>query len=63
MQVQLKVTATTDGKFVGKVLVFDGETLALNGFVFQKHQVSDLGGGKWRIHNSHYSADLIEVEV
>lgn len=62
MTVTLKIVKTTDGKFVGRMLSYDGSPLALNGFVFQPHEVTDLGGGRWRIHNAHYSADCIVIE-
>ena len=61
MDMRLKIYATTDGKFVGKEIVWDGVSLQLNGFTFEPHQVLDLGGGLWRIHNSNYSIDAKDV--
>jgi hypothetical protein len=59
----LKIDKTTDGKFIGRVLEWDGVRIALNGFTFEAHEVADLGGGRWRFHNANYSADCTEVEV
>lgn len=63
MNIRLKIHTTTDGKFVGKEIVWDGVLLRLNGFTYEPHQVTSLGAGLWRIHNSNYSIDAIEVEA
>jgi hypothetical protein len=62
MKLRLTVFATTDGKFVGKELVWDGVSLQLNGFVFESHQMLELGDGLWRATNSNYSAELKKAE-
>jgi hypothetical protein len=62
MDIRLRIYATTDGKFVGREIIWDGVSLQLNGFTYEAHQVIDLGGGLWRIHNSNYSVDAMEVE-
>jgi hypothetical protein len=62
MDIRLRIFATTDGKFVGREIIWDGVSLQLNGFTYEAHQVLDLGGGFWRIHNSNYSIDAKEVE-
>jgi hypothetical protein len=62
MDIRLKIYATTDGKFVGKEIVWNGVSLQLNGFTYDPHEVTNLGAGLWRIHNSNYSADAKEVE-
>ena len=62
MDIRLKIYATTDGKFVGKEIVWNGVSLKLNGFTYEPHEVTNLGAGLWRIHNSNYSADAKEVE-
>jgi hypothetical protein len=62
MNITLKITETTDGKFVGSIITYDGVSVSINGFTFEPHQVVNLGSGRWRIHNSHYSVDCIEVE-
>jgi len=62
MNIRLKIFSTTDDKFVGKEIIWDGVALQLNGFTFQPHEVLNLGDGLWRIHNSNYSVDAKEVE-
>lgn len=62
MNLKLKIIETTDGKFVGSIIVYDGISISINGFTFEPHQIINLNDGNWRIHNSNYSINCIETE-
>jgi hypothetical protein len=61
--VSLRIVSTTDGKFVGNVIMFDGLSVVINGFNYTlPEEIQSLGAGMWRFANSNYQADCIEIE-
>lgn len=59
----LHVTDTTDGKHIGAVLIRDEDgAVALGDFVFQPHEIHDLGDGTYRLANANYSATCATME-
>jgi hypothetical protein len=62
MNIRLKICTTTDGKFVGQEIDWNGISLQINGFTYEQHEVINLENGFWRIHNSNYSVDAQQLE-
>ena len=62
MATRLKIQSTTDGKFIGNEIVWDGASVQINGFTYEPHEVTELGNGFWQIHNSNYSVVAIQLE-
>lgn len=61
--VTLRIVSTTDGKFVGNTITFDGLSVVINGFTYSlAEEIQNLGPGIWRFANSNYQADCIEIE-
>lgn len=59
--VTLEIVDSTDGKFLGQRLIFVGEPLTINGFVFQIWEIENVGDGRWLIHNANYAVECIAV--
>jgi hypothetical protein len=57
MNIKLIVTSTTDGKHIGSVITYNGDSIAVGGFIFEKNQILDLGDGLYRLFNTNYSID------
>jgi hypothetical protein len=62
----LRVTATTDGKYVGLTMPIDPRTppaqvATADGAVFDPLTWDEIEPGKWKIRNAHYTVWAEEV--